>query len=35
MHVYPNGGHGYSLALDDGHLKHWPELLVQWLENLD
>ena len=34
MHVYPEGGHGYSLALDDGRLKNWPDLLVRWLESL-
>ena len=34
MHIYPHGGHGYSLALDDGHLKYWPELLAQWLNSL-
>jgi len=34
MHLYPHGGHGYSLALDDGHLKEWPELLAQWLGSL-
>ena len=34
MHLYPHGGHGYSLALDDGHLSQWPELLSQWLGSL-
>jgi hypothetical protein len=34
MHLYPHGGHGFSLALDDGHLKYWPELLAQWLKSL-
>lgn len=35
MHLYPHGGHGYSLALDDGHLRYWPELLAQWLDSLE
>jgi len=35
MHLYPHGGHGYSLALDDGHLKYWPELLAHWLSSLE
>lgn len=34
MHLYPHGGHGYALAIDDGHLKLWPELLAQWLNSL-
>lgn len=35
MHLYPHGGHGYSLALDDGHLRFWPGLLAHWLNSLD
>ena len=35
MHLYPHGGHGYSLALDDGHLKYWPDLLAEWLDSLE
>ena len=34
MHLYPTGGHGYSLALDDGHLSNWPDLLSEWLGSL-
>jgi dipeptidyl aminopeptidase/acylaminoacyl peptidase len=34
MHLYPHGGHGYSLAIDDGHLKIWPTLLSFWLNSL-
>ncbi|GJM30573.1 MAG: beta-xylanase [Cyclobacteriaceae bacterium] len=34
MHLYPHGGHGYSLALDDGHLRLWPLLLSNWLKSL-
>ncbi|MER3318242.1 MAG: alpha/beta hydrolase [Allomuricauda sp.] len=35
MHIYPNGGHGFSLGLEDGKPKNWIELLFDWLENLD
>lgn len=35
MHIYPYGGHGYSIATDQGgHLATWPELLVGWLERI-
>ena len=34
MHLFPHGGHGYSLALDHGHLSQWPELLNQWLSSV-
>jgi acetyl esterase/lipase len=33
LHVYPNGGHGFGLALGMGRLASWPERLYQWLEN--
>jgi len=35
MHVYPTGGHGFSLALHDDKLKNWTNLLFNWLETLD
>ncbi|MER3373065.1 MAG: alpha/beta hydrolase [Allomuricauda sp.] len=35
MHIYPKGGHGFSLALQDGRLKNWMTLLYSWLENLE
>ena len=25
LHIYPYGGHGYSLAIGKGHLSTWPE----------
>ncbi len=34
MHIYPYGGHGFSLALDKGHLADWPELCNEWLKSL-
>jgi len=33
MHLYPHGGHGYSLALDKGHLEKWPSILAAWLKS--
>ena len=35
MHLYPNGGHGYSLALKSGHLKTWTDRFIDWLGSLE
>lgn len=35
MHIYPKGGHGYSLATGQGHLQTWPDRVHDWLESLD
>lgn len=35
MHIYPKGGHGFSLALEDQRLKNWITLLYDWLGNLE
>lgn len=35
LFVYPNGGHGFSLALKDPFLKGWSDQLVQWISNLN
>ncbi len=34
MHVYPKGGHGYALALNEDRLSDWPLLLVNWIRDL-
>jgi acetyl esterase/lipase len=34
MHLYPHGGHGYSLAIGNGHLSEWPERVVDWIKFL-
>jgi len=34
LHVYPHGGHGYSLAIGDKHLSTWPDRVVAWLSLL-
>lgn len=34
MHLFPSGGHGFSLAIGKGQLSAWPDILHQWLLNL-
>ncbi len=34
MHIYPYGGHGYSLAINKGHLQTWTDRLYEWLLSL-
>jgi len=34
MHLYPYGGHGYSLAIGQGHLSTWPDRVVDWIRYL-
>lgn len=34
MHIYPTGGHGFSLALKDPQLNGWTERMVEWLASL-
>lgn len=31
LHIYPYGGHGYSLALGMGHLSGWPDRVIEWI----
>ena len=35
MHIYPEGGHGFSLGLGKGYLETWPDRLYDWLQRLD
>lgn len=35
MHIYPKGGHGFSLGLEAGKPKNWIALLFDWMDNLD
>ena len=35
MHIYPKGGHGFSLAREDVHLRGWTERLFEWMESLE
>jgi len=32
LHIYPEGGHGFSLAIGKPHLENWPERCMEWLE---
>lgn len=34
MHLYPKGGHGFSLARRDKHLRGWTERFFEWMESL-
>ncbi|PIB22801.1 alpha/beta hydrolase [Maribacter sp. 4G9] len=34
MHIYPKGGHGFSLAGKDEHLRGWTERMFEWIESL-
>ena len=34
MHIYPFGGHGYSLGLGQKQVNTWPDLLSKWLDSL-
>lgn len=31
LHIYPYGGHGYSLAIGQGHLSTWPDRVIDWI----
>lgn len=31
VHIYPYGGHGYSLAIGQGHLSTWPDRVIEWI----
>lgn len=35
MHIYPKGGHGFSLARKDPHLMGWTERMYEWIQSLD
>lgn len=35
MHIYPHGGHGFSLAVGKGQLSGWPERCWEWLRELE
>ena len=34
MHIYPTGGHGFALGLQETHLASWTDQWVGWLTNL-
>jgi len=35
MHIYPEGGHGFGLAIGRGYLASWPERCIDWLNGLN
>ena len=35
VHIYPYGGHGYSLAVGQGHLSTWPDRVVEWIRYIN
>lgn len=35
MHIYPEGGHGFNLAVGRGHLQGWTERLYDWLQYIN
>ena len=34
MHIYPYGGHGYSMAIGKSYLQNWTDRLYEWLISL-
>jgi acetyl esterase/lipase len=34
MHIYPEGGHAFGLAINKGHLAGWTELCIEWILSL-
>lgn len=34
MHIYPYGGHGFSLAIGKGYLQTWTDRCMEWLRSL-
>jgi len=34
LHVYPHGGHGFSMAFGKGHLQDWTQACAHWLKEL-
>ncbi len=35
LHIYPRGGHGFSLATADPYLRGWTERVFEWLEAME
>lgn len=35
LHVYPTGGHGFSLVRKDEHLRGWTERMFEWIQSLE
>lgn len=35
MHIYPYGGHGFSLGVGKGYLATWPDRCIDWLRSIN
>lgn len=35
LHIYPEGGHGFSLAIGGSYLETWPDRCIDWLKSLN
>jgi acetyl esterase/lipase len=35
MHIYPYGGHGFSLAIGKGYLSTWTDRCIDWLLSIN
>ena len=35
MHIYPNGGHGFGLAIGKAYLQTWTDRCIDWLNALN
>ena len=35
LHIYPEGGHGFSLAIGKGYLESWTDRCIDWLKSLN
>ncbi|MBD3383945.1 prolyl oligopeptidase family serine peptidase [candidate division KSB1 bacterium] len=35
IHIYPYGGHGFSLAIGKGYLQSWTDRCIDWLDRLN
>jgi acetyl esterase/lipase len=35
MHIFPEGGHGFSLGIGMGHLATWPDMCIRWINWLE
>jgi acetyl esterase/lipase len=35
FHIYPEGGHGFALAIGKGYLSTWTDRCMDWLKGLD
>jgi acetyl esterase/lipase len=34
IHLYPEGGHGFSLQSKNPRLRKWPNLMIDWIKSL-